>query len=532
MATSDANFIGFVTRKDKDTGVNLLAKIVTPNKRLSTLKLVRVKVKANALDDYSCCVIDHATMKKIIDDSQDLTAVSESFQFLYNGEHGTNIEYAIENSDSASPLTDYLSDDGTITGRPKYSPSGSADATGYIRITVTKNDAEVSSRIMVTVKGMTADEVLNSDKVYSKTSGSLSEFLWNKIKGQNENHTNRGFEAIMHQLDFNNAKSIYVDDISDTPISCAWVVEYDEVGDYMKNNPTKFPNSDLSMYTLANGSGSRICMDADSENYGKVILPTYKDCVSAFTNNKWAALMPITPGNEVRNRNFRIGKYDSSATTARLKLRVTLSLGEATPLNVVYNCATVSDYMTNKEVADFIKDVMQIKVNGNLMSADGRQIDIIVPQPAQLASVTPYTIAIFGNGHFTNLSATQYEQLCLESTTLANAVALRGSPSMRKTDSSGDYEASSSLFCDGLFKPTELDGTNPYDDWRVSTIGVGNSASGAKTGFYKADEILDNYADLESFTLKFTIEIQRMSEKDGDVQVIPFENTFTLKRAT
>lgn len=537
ILNQDANFIGFVTRKDKDTGVNLLAKIVTPNKKRSLLKLVRVKVKANALDDYSCCVIDHAAMKKIIEDSQDLEAVSESFQFLYNGEHGTSISYSIEPSDSDSRITDFLSEDGTLSGRPKYSPTGAADAVGYIRVTVTKNDAEVSSRIMVHIKGMSADEVLNSDKVYSKTSGSLSEFLWNKIKGQNESHANTGYQSIMHQLEFNNAKSIYVNEVSDTPISCVWSIDLDEVGDYMKNNPTKFPNSDLSMYTLPAGSGSRICIDPEDADYGKVILPTYKDCASAFTNNQWAQLMPISGGNEVRNRNFRIGKYDSTATNARLKLRATLTLGDAKPINVVYNCATVSKYMSNSEVVQFIKDIMQIKINDNFIPTGGSPVEIPVPDMSVASgSVTEYKISIFGNGHFTNLSATQYEQLRLEPTTLTNAVALKGNPALYKLEADGtisttqEYDVASTLFSGGLFQSSQADNSSPYDDWRVCTIDKGNSVTGSKTGFYKADEILDKYADYESFGLRFRIEVQRMSDEDLDVQVIQFEKQFTLKR--
>ena len=36
------SFKGIVTRKDEDTGVNLLAKIVTPNKKRSTKKIFAV----------------------------------------------------------------------------------------------------------------------------------------------------------------------------------------------------------------------------------------------------------------------------------------------------------------------------------------------------------------------------------------------------------------------------------------------------------------------------------------------------------
>lgn len=536
----DANFIGFVTRKDKDTGVNLLAKIVTPNKKRSVLKLVRVKVKANGLDDYSCCVIDHAAMKKIIEDSQDLDAVTESFQFLYNGEHGTNINYTIEKADENSKIEEYLGEDGTIIGRPKYSPTGAADAVGYIRVTVTKNQAEVSSRIMVRIKGMTADEVLNSDKVYNKTSGSLSEFLWNKIKGQNDTYTNGGYKSIASKLEFNNAKNIYVEEISETPITCTWSIDMDEVGEYMKNYASSFPNSNLTMYALPGGSGSRICIDPGNPDYGNIVLPTYQDCVTAFANNQWAELI-FTEGNETHDRSLRLGKTDGS-TSARLRLRATLTLGDAHPLNVTYLCATTSKCLSNSEVAEFIKSIMQIKINDTAISlisdsAPTAAIEIPVPDMSSSSvSVTPYTISIFGNGHYTNLADSQYDTLRLSRNSLANAVYFKGSPAFYHLNASGacdttkEYDAASSLFNDSLLKPSEKVDDKPYDDWRISTIGKGVSTSGAKTGFYKADEILDKYADLQSFGIRFRIEIQTMSSEDKDVYVLTFEKAFVLKR--
>lgn len=536
---SQVGFIGFVTRKDKDTGVTLRAKIVTPNKKLSTVKDFKVKVKANALDDYSCCVIDHAAMKKIIENTQDMDSLSESFQFLYNGEHGTSITYTIED-DGSGTINNYLSDDGTLSGRPKYSSNGSSDASGKIKITVTKGDAKVESRIMVTVKGMSADEVLNSDKVYSKTSGSLKEFLWNKIKGANDNYGDNGFQKIRTTLEFNQTKTIYVDEISDDPITCEWTIDRDEIADYIKAAANYFPNSNLNFYTLNGGSGNcRICVDPENADYGKVILPAYKDCADAFivknTNTGYVSRLPSAQGNAIRNRRFRIGPIDG-VSSGTMKLKAVLRLGDAKPLEVIYDVATVSKAMTNEEVADWLKDVIQVKLSsGNMVPSGGTAVEIPVPDMASSPnSATTFSFSIFGDSHFTRLAEKQYSILDLDPGDLANAIYIKNNPALYSVEANGqasdkEYPVASLLFNGGLFvKSPESDDT-VFDEWRVSIIEKGSAAN--NNGFYKADEILTKYADLQSFMLEVTYEVSPMADNE-DSRNVKLTKMFTLKRAS
>ncbi len=541
--TQNVGFIGFVTRKDKDTGVNLLAKIVTPNKKRALNKLVRVKVKANALDDYSCCVIDHAAMKKIIESSQDLENVNESFQFLYNGEHGTSINYSIEKLDDSSTINKYLSEDGTLNGRPKYSTSGAADAVGYIRITVTKNDAEVSSRIMVRIKGMNADEVLHSEKIYNEYKSSLDEFLWDRIAvyegSENDLYANKGYLNISSQLLFTNAATINVPDLSEVPITCEWSVDLDEVGEYMKSSSENFPG----LYQLKTGGGSRICIDKDSPDYGKVYQPSYKTaCDILTTGNRYATLMDIGE-TEARGRRFRIGKGGPDAVNGRLRLRAKLMLGDADPVEVTYMCATTSKTMNSEEVSNFVKGIMQIGLNDNWTATGSEPINILVPdmKTNSEAAVTQ-VISVFGNGHYKALTPAQYEELKLGNLTLSNVVGMNANPSIYKATTSGGKVTISTTepygYISRLFSPTSFvstdgnyEGQTVLDYNRNLTIPVGapGAGGGNSTGMYAASDILDKAGDGIAFGIRFKVEVQALGTGEK-AYTLEFEQAFILSR--
>ena len=145
-------FIGLVTQKDKPTGVSLMAKVVTANKKKSAKKIFKVSVKPNALDDLSCCVIDHGTAVDKINGLQDVNKVTDDITLSYSGINGTTITYHIIDIE-APLLSHYLSEDGKVIKRPLY---GEGDATGYIEITVSKGEDSVSSRIRTTVQSISA----------------------------------------------------------------------------------------------------------------------------------------------------------------------------------------------------------------------------------------------------------------------------------------------------------------------------------------------------------------------------------------
>ena len=192
------SFKGIVTRKDKDTGVNLLAKIVTPNKKKSTKKIFSVKVKANSLSDFECCVIDVSAARSKIIKGINIADIRSDVPMSYYGENGTTISYKIIDIDNDSPkLSKYLKSDGKLNGRPKY---GEGDATGFIEIEAKKNAAKTSTRISVTILQTSATEILFNDTYFTHA------IIWNIIRKTNAaystDESSSGHKNIKADLDF------------------------------------------------------------------------------------------------------------------------------------------------------------------------------------------------------------------------------------------------------------------------------------------------------------------------------------------
>ena len=332
------SFVGLVTRKEEDTGVSLMAKIVTPNKKRSAKKIFKVKVKANALDDYSCCVIDHATAKSRIENSQDMLNLIDDLTLPYSGVNGTTISYAIINNTSASvyPLTDYLGEDGTILGRPKFNAESSGAATGYLEITVTKGTASVQSRIVVAVAGTTAEEIL-ATSTYNEAQ------LWGLIAGRNTGNYVKGNSSsphnnIQYNLTFSNARSL-MDPNSVTPITIDWTVE-DSLVPYLSASHLALLNEEL-------GGKPRITAD------GAVTRASYGASCAVI-----GQVSGIT--GEI------IGTADASTSSINRRVRINgititavLTLG-ASQKTIVFNCATVSKYITSKEIMEVVKKNMTL----------------------------------------------------------------------------------------------------------------------------------------------------------------------------
>lgn len=391
------SFIGLVTRKEEDTGVTLRAKIVTPNKKRFQTKDFKVKVKANALDDYSCCVIDHATAKNRIENSQDMLNLIDDLTLPYSGSNGTTISYNVINNTDASTydLTDYLGEDGKILGRPKYNAEAGGAATGYLEIVVTKGDAKVASRIVIAVSGTTADEVLASDTYTDKK-------LWALIAGKNTGTYNRGSEAsphnnIQHPLLFSNAQTLN-DPNSTTPITVTWTV-VDALTPYLSSNVR------LSQLKDELGGASRIADD------GTVTRPSYGAACSAIDQVNGITAKIIGTAESSTSSNNRRVRIDGITITA------VLELGTARK-TVVFNCATVSKYITNSEIMSVVKSGMA------LFRADGAKISYkdkfddaatVIYAPAAGGSTT---IRAYTNIGVTNLFSN--EALHLDAGTINN----------------------------------------------------------------------------------------------------------------
>lgn len=350
------SFVGLVTQKDKPTGVSLMAKVVTANKKKSAKKIFKVSVKPNALDDFTCCVIDHGTVVDKINSSQDMSQIIEDVNLVYSGINDTNISYRIIDV-SAPYLSTYLGEDGKINGRPKY---GEGNAVGYIEITVSKNDKSVTSRIQASVKGITAEEVLN-DTTFTQAA------MWSLIRGLNDPYQQgsewSGHNNISKQLKLIQSKN--VDTLSKEPVAIAWEVK-DETLAYASN-----------IYT-----DPRI----DSAT-GAIIRPSYKEACTIVNAISGVNVKVIgSDSNSLQNR-VRIGG---------LVLTAKLTLGEASK-NIVFNCSTVSKYITNQEVMDVVLANIYISTQQNTKISykdisDSNFFTITAPQAGGT-----YTLRAFGN---------------------------------------------------------------------------------------------------------------------------------------
>lgn len=298
------SFKGIVTRKDEDTGVNLLAKIVTPNKKKSTKKIFSVKVKANSLSDFECCVIDLATARSKIISGINTTDVRSDVPMSYYGENGTTISYKIIDVDTGKPkLSKYLKSDGKISGRPKY---GEGDATGFIEIETKKNAAKTSTRISVTVLQTSATEVLYDNTYFTPA------IVWNIIRKTNAAYStddsSSGHKNIKADLDF---KETYTCPLTDTPIKLEYAVQGGEI----------------------NVNGSKVSRMSNAGVYGKITYANACTLVGTSYNAKTSGSPNV--------RTVIIGD---------LGITVTLKLGEDASRSFTFDCATSSEQITNEEV--------------------------------------------------------------------------------------------------------------------------------------------------------------------------------------
>ena len=303
------SFKGIVTRKDKDTGVNLLAKIVTPNKKMSTKKKFSVKVKANSLSDFECCVIDISTARSKITKSINIVDIRSDIPMSYYGANGTTISYKIIDIDNNSlKLSKYLKSDGKLNGRPKY---GEGDVTGFIEIEAKKNAAKTSTRISVTILQTSATEVLFDDTYFNHA------IIWNIIRKTNAAYSDdlsSGHKNIKADLDF---KESYICPLSDTPIQLEYSVQGGEI----------------------NVNGGKVVRMSNSGVYGKI---SYIDACT-LVGSSYNAKISGSP-------NVR------TVVIEGLTITVTLKLGSDSTRSFVFNCATNSEQITNEEVLNALTD--------------------------------------------------------------------------------------------------------------------------------------------------------------------------------
>ena len=458
------SFIGIVTRKEQDTGVTLEAKIVTPNKKKAARQKFKVKVKKTGLSDYECCVLDQASVRNKLNNQQDLTAVKEDINFTYNGEHGTRIEYQIENAGDPK-ITDCIGEDGKIISRPKY---GKSDASGYIIMTVKKGVESITTKIRVVVKQTFGQEVL-----YNQNITELS--LWNAIRGKNAqwaNDSTSGHKNIFYNLNFINSSNQLlatdreaIAELTDEPIEISWEVTDNAINDVITEN--------------------RI------NNTGAITVPKYKDACTLLNTNVNAELI----GTTQYNKRVRIGG---------LTIKAIFRLGEFNR-TITFDCSTCSKYITNKEVIDFAQSKTDVVLGNNMnkklayrMLTDSSYETVIIPATA--ANSQLYVGLACGT---TALESFEIEDLSLQRTQVDYTFTHRICE-FRKTNSYVDD--------DNIFSGTSITSTTREDTEHFSYDGTMTTRWPLTIDINKLASLSDNAK--KSFTIETTVSATRYT-KDG-----------------
>ncbi len=563
-------FVGFITRKEQDTGVHLRAKIVTPSKKNYGYKEFPVRVKADALDDYSCCVIDHNTTKKNLEKNT-LDDLRESITGMtqYRGANGTKIEYTIERKEGVVPnsnddINKYLDAEGKIISRPKYSSDGTADVTGYIVVVVTKGEAKVSSKLPITVKGMTAEEVLANRDIYNQNDPKT--FLWNLIKGSNSDYQNKGYLKIRSDLMFSRAEDISNDNLaklSTEKLKCVWEIVSDGLGSRMASDTENFgKDGHTSLYDIGvDGAPSYSRIGFNGADKGKIYLPPYTSIInSGLYNEGHAFVQTSSTSGAIDDYRFIVGRsqendaYDNNGMidVDKIVIKATISLGDVSIEPIIYECATQSAPLTTQELAKFLDSVIYVSFVQAGNPASNQKIlygesngavtekSIKVPtDPSSNATAKPVTITVPGQDYFISLPRAEYEKLALTQECMSGVVTFgnNGAPvayecpdnqSANFETVSSTYQNCESMFCndDGTqgsstgfkqFSRNAFNNTSDPDDavdyMRVASIPIGKNVGSApgqdSVGLCLADWILSSNApNRKKFVVKFSYKIR------------------------
>lgn len=312
------SFKGIVTRKDKETGVDLLAKIVTENKKKSAKKTYKVRVASNGLSDTESCsravILKKDEVSKAGPGGADDLTVSINLNSL--GAFGTTLTYKITNDNPECPLTDYLSSNGTLLGSPIF---GSGDATGKLYITATKGDASITAIVPIVVKAYTAESILYDESLVSKAA------LWRAMT------TNAEYMLANNKITF----------------LSTWAP--------WKMLPVKPSSQDIVVsYTIDDKASAGIGqarIDSNAAGAKTVYCPSYSALMALEGSS------PEFTVSEYKDPN-QAGKTSKNLKCSGLVVSATLTLGEAS-ITFEYDITTRSEPLTNKEVVDAIEGLAE-----------------------------------------------------------------------------------------------------------------------------------------------------------------------------
>ena len=305
------SFKGLITRKDKDTGVTLLAKVVSPNRKKSQKKMYRIRVIASGISDREACNRDLIFVKNSFYE-QGIDDLENNLNFIPIGPNGTSITYNLVNDSEDSPLTDYLDKNtGKILGKPLY---GHDDASGRIQITVTKGEESLTGVVNVVIKAHSSFEILhNADLVNAYN-------LWVAIaNGDTPYYLSHGKINLIQEWTPWIGLGLPP---SDTPIQVTWEIE------------DKLLKSNLI-------EQARI-----SQGNTEIYTPDYTH-FSSILNNGSASFSGVDIQEGI---SYSYSEYDKVLKANGLLVTATLTLGEDAVKLEPFDIYTNSEALSNNEV--------------------------------------------------------------------------------------------------------------------------------------------------------------------------------------
>ena len=315
------NFVGIVTRQEKNSGVTLRARITSPREKVSKYQDFKCMIKKAGLTDAQAVIaalkiiVDNLNLKGINNLSTSITSEMPNI-----GEYDTRVDYTVVGDE----IKDYFSTTGRVIKRPAF---GENIVLGDLTITVSKNNEVATQTITVGINPYTEDEIREF----------VAETLtWDLIKLGNASYDidpkKNGYINIKENLDL--VKSINDEEKLSNPITITWSVN--------------------DAYATATNGESRI--NSTSGNVLRLSYPTYN---SVRTNGEYASISDLF--EIVDNR----GENGISGIGAGWFMRVGGLTLTATPSltgsNIVFDpiqfkdLATLSSILTNKDVSDYLK---------------------------------------------------------------------------------------------------------------------------------------------------------------------------------
>lgn len=318
------SFKGIVTRKEKDTGVTLLAKVVSPNKKKSTKKQYKIRVIANGMSDREACNRDLIWMKNNFYE-QGVVDLQSSLNFIPIGQYGTNIAYNIVNDSVDVPLTDFLDKNtGKLLGKPVF---GQGDATGRIQIIVSKGQETLTGVVAVVIKAYTAFEVLHNSNTVNATG------LWTAIaNGNSPYYLLNGKVTLIQSWEPWKGSPLPP---SNEPIGVSWKIEDKLVSLGIVTSPRVSTSSNL------------------------VSCPDYTVISTALQANKLGNVNVIEGISPSYSEYSKVLKMDG------LTLQATLTLGSETVVLEPFSVYTNTLPLTNEEVMSEVESQVEVLNNGN-----------------------------------------------------------------------------------------------------------------------------------------------------------------------